>query len=300
MSTPQHSNAARVAAASRADRAYLRAVADRILADPAEAEDAVQDAFARLATQDVEQIRDLRAWLVVAVRRLALDRVRSSRARLSVPQEPAWRGFDEVSAGAAHDPDDAPADPADRVTLDDEVRRALAVVLDRLTPGERTVFVLHDVFGVPFDDVAEVVGRTAVACRQLASRARRAVRDGGPVPRHAEPEGHDPELRDVVDRFVAACDGGDLDALARTLHPDVAGWATWHGERVGSDVGAARVAARTLVYLGPDSGWTLTPLPLEDGMGVLAVQDGEPVAVVRLVVDGRIAAVHSVLLRPPL
>ncbi|MFD6175499.1 MULTISPECIES: sigma-70 family RNA polymerase sigma factor [unclassified Isoptericola] len=296
MSTPEHSSSARVTAASRADRAYLRAVADRILADPVEAEDAVQDAFARLATQDVEQIRDLRAWLVVAVRRLALDRVRSARGRRSEPRDPTGLAVADGAGGDAVVPD-----PADRVTLDDEVRRALAVVLDRLTPGERTVFVLHDVFGVPFDDVAEVVGRTTVACRQLASRARRAVRDGGPVPRHGGPETRDPELRDIVDRFVAACDGGDLGALARTLHPDVAGWATWHGERVGSDVGAARVAARTLVYLGPESGWTLTPLRWEDGMGVLAVQDGEPVAVVRLlVVDGRIAAVHSVLLRRPL
>lgn len=85
---------------------------------------------------------------------------------------------------------------------------------------------------------------------------------------------------------------------ARTLHPDVAGWATWHGERVGSDVGAARVAARSLAYLGPSSGWTLTALPLEDGMGVLAVQDRAPVAVVRLlVVDGLVAAIRSVLLR---
>ncbi|MFE6970904.1 sigma-70 family RNA polymerase sigma factor [Isoptericola sp. NPDC057653] len=285
--------AARVAAASRADRAYLRAVADRILADPAEAEDAVQDAFARLAAQDVEQIRDPRAWLVVAVRRLALDRVRSARSRLSAPREPAWQGFD----GAAD-----VAGPADRVTLDDEVRRALAVVLDRLTPGERTVFVLHDVFGVPFDDVAEVVGRTAVACRQLASRARRAVRTAGRAAGTAlaDPVPADPALHDVVDRFVAACDGGDLGALVRTLHPDVAGWATWRGERVGSDVGAARVAARTLVHLGPGSGWTLAPLRRGEEAVVLAVQDGEPVAVVRLLVaDGRIAAVHSVVLRPP-
>ena len=125
------------------------------------------------------------------------------------------------------------------------------------------------------------------------------MRDGGPVARQAEPE-DEPELRAVVERFVAACAGGDLDALARTLHPDVAGWATWHGERVGSDVGAARVAAGSLGYLGPTSGWTLTPLPLEDGMGVLAAADGAPVAVVRLlVVDGLVAAIHTVLLRNP-
>jgi RNA polymerase sigma-70 factor (ECF subfamily) len=278
--------AERVAAASRDDRAYLLAVANRILADPTEAEDVVQDAFTRLATQDVGAIRDLRGWLVVVVRRLALDRIGSAHGRLSAPHDPTAWGFDAVA--------DTP-DPADRITLDDEIRRALSVVLARLTPGERAAFLLHDVFGIPFESVAETVGRTPAACRQLASRARRAIRESGPTP---EAPRTDPELQDVVDRFIAACAGGDLDALARVLHPDVSGWATARGERVGFDVGAERVAAGSLRYLGPGSGWILAPLALDDGMAVVATRDGDPVALIRLLItDGLIAGIHTVLLR---
>jgi RNA polymerase sigma-70 factor (ECF subfamily) len=277
--------ARRVAAASRDDRAYLLAVAHRILADRTEAEDVVQDAFARLAAQDVAQIRDLRGWLVVVVRRLALDRIGSAHGRLFAPHDLTASGADVAA--------DTP-DPADRVTLDDEIRRALAVVLDRLTPGERAAFLLHDVFGIPFESVAELVGRSPAACRQLASRARRAVRDSGPDP--VAPR-VDPDLQDVVERFVAACAGGDLDALARVLHPDVSGWATLGGERVGSDTGVASVAAGSLHYLGPHSGWRLVPLALDDGMSVVATRDGDPVALIRLLIaDGLVTEIHTVLL----
>lgn len=280
------SGAERIAAASRDDRAYLLAVANRILADPAEAEDVVQDAFARLAAQQVGQIRDLRGWLVVVVRRLALDRIGSAHARLSAPHDPTEWSFDVAA--------DAP-DPADRITLDDEIRRALSVVLDQLTAGERAAFLLHDVFGIPFESVAEMVGRTPTACRQLASRARRAIRDSGPT---SDAPSADPNLRSVADSFIAACAGGDLDALARTLHPDVSGWATLGGERVGFDVGAERVAAGSLRYLGPQSGWVLAPLALDGGMAVLATRRGDPVALIRLLItDGRIEAIHTVLLR---
>ncbi|WP_225998171.1 sigma-70 family RNA polymerase sigma factor [Myceligenerans pegani] len=277
----------RIAVASREDRAYLLAVAHRIVGDAAEAEDVVQDAFARLTVQDVGKIRDLRGWLVVVVRRLALDRIGSAHGRLSEPRDPAAADLDAAA--------DTP-DPADRVTLDDEIRRALSVVLDRLTPGERAVFLLHDVFGIPFGTVAEMVGRTPAACRKLASRARRAIRESGPTP--DGPPRADPELRGVVDGFVAACAGGDLDALTRLLHPDVSGWATLRGERVGADAGAARVAAGSLRYLGPGSGWRLAPLMLDDGVAVVATQDGDPVALIRLLVaDGLVAAIHTVLLR---
>ncbi|MFJ3407816.1 sigma-70 family RNA polymerase sigma factor [Promicromonospora sp. NPDC090134] len=324
----------RVAAASRDDRAYLLAVARRILADPAEAEDVVQDAFARLATQDVGGIRDLRGWLVVAVRRLALDRIGSAHRRLSAPQDPTAWDFGS-GAGAPGLGTGAPADPADRITLDDEIRRALSVVLDRLTAGERAAFLLHDVFGIPFESVAETVGRTPAACRQLASRARRAIRasrppasgsagsaappsaSGGPTsaaltstgpaaagpaaagsePAAAARNHADPQLQRVVDTFIAACAGGDLSALVRILHPEVSGWATLRGERVGFDTGAERVAAGALRYLGPASGWTLAPLLLDDGMALVATQDGAPVALIRVLVeDGLITAIRTVLL----
>ncbi|MEV0890889.1 sigma-70 family RNA polymerase sigma factor [Promicromonospora sp. NPDC050262] len=314
----------RVAAASRDDRAYLLAVARRILADPAEAEDVVQDAFARLATQDVGGIRDLRGWLVVAVRRLALDRIGSAHRRLSAPQDPATWDFGSGTGVPGLGPGASP-DPADRITLDDEIRRALSVVLDRLTAGERAAFLLHDVFGIPFESVAETVGRTPAACRQLASRARRAIRASQPTasgsagstsamsasagstsaahtsigPAPTAPAGHraDPQLQRVVDTFIAACAGGDLAALVRILHPEVSGWATLRGERVGFDVGAERVAAGSLHYLGPTSGWTLAPLLLDDGMALVATRDGAPVALIRvLVVDGLITAIRTVLL----
>jgi RNA polymerase sigma-70 factor (ECF subfamily) len=170
----------------------------------------------------------------------------------------------------------------------------MAVVLDQLSPAERATFVLHDVFGVSFDRIAELVGRTPSACRQLASRARHSVRASEPAPPHASP---DPVLQAVVDSFIAACAGGDRDALARTLHPDVSGWATVDGRRVGFASGTETVAERIMFFLGPRSGWLLSPLPLDEGVAVVATRDGEPVAILRLdVSDGCIRSMHSVLL----
>ena len=203
----------RITTAWRDDRAYVIAIASRILADPTEAEDVVQDAFARLAVQRVEEINDVRAWLVVVVRRLALDRIGSAHRRHSTPSDPH-----DMPPG----PPDVSPDPADRITLDDEVRRALGVVLDQLLPPERAAFLLHDVFGIPFDKIAEIVGRTPAASRQLASRARRSIRADDPAAPHRT---SDPGLQAVVERFIAACAGEDLQALAQTLHPDVQGWA---------------------------------------------------------------------------
>jgi RNA polymerase sigma-70 factor (ECF subfamily) len=261
------------------DRPYLLAVASRILADPTEAEDVVQDAFTRLAVQRVEEIRDLRAWLVGVVRRLALDRLSSAHRRLSVPME--------------DDPGGVVADPADRLTLDDDVRRAFGVVLDLLTPAERTSFLLHDVFGFPFDAVGEVVGRTPAACRQLASRARRSIRDG----QAAESVAVDPEVVAVAERFAAACAGGDLAALLLELDPGVSGWATVDGRRVGFAEGAETVAERVLLFLGPQHGVRLLPIPLEGGMAILATRREDPVAVVRLDVEGgRVVRMHAIVL----
>jgi RNA polymerase sigma-70 factor (ECF subfamily) len=280
------SSTERIADAWRDDRAYLLAIASRILSDPAEAEDVVQDGFARLAVQPVDEIRDLRGWLVVVVRRLALDRLGSAGRRLSVPGDPQTLG--------QRAPEPRDGDPADRITLDDEVRRALGVVLDQLSPAERAAFLLHDVFGISFDRIAEFVGRTPSACRQLASRARRSVRSAEPDPPRTGP---DPELQAVAQSFIAACSGGDLGALARLLHPEVSGWATVDGDRVGFAAGVDTCAERTMFFLGPRSGWLLSPLPLEDDVAVLATRQGEPVALVRAgVVDGRILAIHAVLL----
>lgn len=276
----------RLAAAWRDERAYLIAIASRVLSDPIEAEDVVQDAFARLAVQRVEEIENLRAWLVVVVRRLALDRLGSAHRRLSRPSDP------HTLAPAG--PDAQAPDPADRITLDDEVRRALAVVLDHLSPAERATFLLRDVFGISYERIAEFVGRTPSACRQLASRARRSIRDSEPSTPRTAP---DPELHAVVESFIAACSGGDLEALARTLHTDVSGWATVDGTRVGFAAGMDAFAERALFFLGPRSGCLLSPLPLDDGTAVVATRDAEPVTLVRLKIsDGRIQSMHAVLL----
>lgn len=275
----------RIATAWSRDRRYLHAVAARVLGDHTEAEDVVQDAFARLAMQPVDALDDVRAWLLVVVRRLALDRLRSARLRLSEPTDTADL--------AARTPDDG-ADPADRVTLDDEVRSALGLVLDRLTPAQRTVFLLHDVFGVPFDGIAEIVGRTPAACRQLARQARKSIRGGARQPAETSEAS---TLSAVAKRFADACAGGDLDALARLLDPRVSGWATIDGRRVGFAEGIDTVAERTLLFLGPGSGWHLTPIPLDDGAGLLATRRSEPIAVVRLDVrEGRVRGLHAVVL----
>ncbi|MGH9008722.1 MAG: sigma-70 family RNA polymerase sigma factor, partial [Acidimicrobiia bacterium] len=180
----------------RDHRRHVLNIAFRMLGNVGEAEDVVQEAFTRLVRADVDQIDDVGGWLVVVVSRLCLDRLRSDRRHPTSP---------EASLGDR--PVDDALDPADRVTLDDSVRIALHLVLERLTAAERTVFVLHDVFQYPFEAIAGIVGRTPAACRQLASRARRTVRaEGGHSRFVVEPA----EQRAVNERFIAACAGGDL------------------------------------------------------------------------------------------
>src|SRR5213595_2385467 len=159
-------------AAWREDRGRMLGLARRMLGDAAEAEDVVQEAFGRLARVDLDELEDVHGWLAVVVRRLCLDRIRSARVR----HESTTLG--SLPDGVISLPPELAADPADRITLDDQVQLALAVVLDRLSPAERTAFVLHDIFGFPYAAVGEIVGRSTAACRQLASRARRAIREG--------------------------------------------------------------------------------------------------------------------------
>ncbi len=189
-------------------RPHLLRVAYGTLGSLAEAEDVVQDAWLRLQRVDDEEIEDLRAWLTTVVARLSLDALKAARRQREeyVGQwlpEPIVEGFDD-------------GDPAERVTLDESVATALLVVLERLSPAERTAYLLHDVFGLPFDQVGEVVGRSPDAVRQLASRARRHVKAGSPrFPASAE------EHQRVVVAFVEACGKGDLEALMEVLDPDV-------------------------------------------------------------------------------
>ncbi|MFS8478464.1 MAG: RNA polymerase sigma factor SigJ [Micromonosporaceae bacterium] len=199
-------------------RAHLMAVAYRMLGSRgADAEDVVQEAWLRYASADRSAIRDVRAWLTRTTARICLDVLRSARVRREAYVGP-WLPEPVVSrlpgpGGAAS----LAADPADRAARSDEVSYALLVVLERLTAEQRVALVLHDVFRVGFEEIAEVLGTTPVAARQLASRARRAVTAKG-VPRHRADR---TEQRRVIRAFVAAAESGDLDALVAVLAPDV-------------------------------------------------------------------------------
>jgi RNA polymerase sigma factor (sigma-70 family) len=190
-------------------RPHLRAVAYRILGSLSEAEDAVQEAWLRLARTDAEQIDSLERWLTTVVARICLNMLRSRRTRDEQPLEHLRPEpiIDDPAVGT---------DPEHEALLADSVGIALQVVLDTLSPAERLAFVLHDMFAVPFDEIAAMVDRSPEATRQLASRARRHVREAAPPP--------DPDLtrqRAVVDAYFAASQEGDLQALVALLDPDV-------------------------------------------------------------------------------
>jgi RNA polymerase sigma-70 factor (ECF subfamily) len=267
----------------REHRRHALDIAFRMLGNLSDAEDAVQEAFARLVRADVDQIDDVGGWLVTVVSRLCLDKLRSRRRHPTAP---------DPTLGILRP--DAGSDPADRVTLDDNVRLALHLVLERLSPAERTAFILHDVFQYPFDAIAEIVGRTPAACRQLASRARRTITAdvGGPPRFHVET----PEQRLVTERFIAAAATGDLEGLLAILDPDVAGVADVGGAvGVVTVTGAAAVASAALRFLGPGSATTLLSNPAGDASEVVAVRDGHAVSLVTLTVhDGRIHHIDGI------
>ena len=198
-----------------AARPRLLRLAYSQLGDLAESEDVVQEAWLRLDRAGADTIDDVDAWLTTVVARLALDALRSARSRRETYVGP-WLPEPIVGAPVAAASSGEPADPADRVTLDEDVSFALLAVLEQLSPAERTAFVLHDVFDVPFAEVAQVVGRTPEAVRQLAARARRHVADQRP--RH--PSTAEEHAR-LVQSFGTAVAEGDLRTLLEVLDPDV-------------------------------------------------------------------------------
>jgi RNA polymerase sigma-70 factor, ECF subfamily len=243
---------------------------------------------------DITEIDDVRGWLAVVVRRLCLDRIGSAHARRESAAGTTMPDGSVLLRGRGVD--GGTGDPADRVTLDDQVQRALAVVLDRLSPAERTSFVLHDVFGFGFESVAEIVGRSPVACRQLASRARKAIRlrdDAGPssgddtagrVLADREPARH----RLLAERFIAACAGGDIAELMQVLDPDVVvGEATLsgHGPLVRLE-GRPAVMQRLIGMFGPGTESLLVPFVVERAPGVVVFTHDRLAAVVRLDANG--------------
>ena len=263
-----------------ANRSHLRGIAYRMLGSLTEADDAVQDAWIRLSRTDTSDVDDLRAWLTTVVGRVCLNMLRSRKTRREASLD-------------THVPDpllspEAGVDPEQEALLGDSVGLALLVVLDALAPAERVAFVLHDVFAVPFDEIAPIVGRTPTAARQLASRARRRVQ-GAPVP--------DVDLDGqwaVVDAFLAAARAGDFERLLEVLDPEVV---------LRSDGGAARpdlmsfvrgaqtVATQAMAFR--QFAETATRI-LVNGIpgGVAWAPDGRPFSVVALTVTGgRIVAI---------
>jgi RNA polymerase sigma factor (sigma-70 family) len=210
-------------AAFEEHRDHLRAVAYRLLGSLADAEDAVQDTWLRLTGADTSEVENLGGWLTTVVARVALNMLRSRRYRQEEPVGESWPGSAEMVASTAASTGTAAAmasqagNPEDEAVLADSVGLALLVVLDTLTPAERLAFVLHDLFAMPFTEVAAVLDRSPEATRQLASRARRRVR-GAPSPDRAADLARQ---REVASAFLAAARGGDLGALVAVLDSDV-------------------------------------------------------------------------------
>ena len=258
-------------------RRHVLDVAYRILGDCAAAEDVVQDAWLHLRGRDLSQIRNPRAYLTTVVGRLALDALRSARVQREryVGQ---WLPEPVVANVTA-------ADPADRVTLDESVSLAMLAVLERLSPAERTALVLHDVFGLSFEEIAATVGRTPAACRQLAARARQHTQSAAPrfTPDRA---GHD----QAVHAFEAAMQDGDLGRLIEVLDPDVVWRADGGGKGPASRnvLVGARTVARLVVGLRRTHyrDRRLEPTIVNAGLGLVARRDGHVTAVYGFAVAG--------------
>jgi RNA polymerase sigma-70 factor (ECF subfamily) len=261
-------------------RAHLQAVAYRMLGSPSEAEDAVQETWLRLHRSDTEAVTNLAGWLTTVVARVCLDMLRARRARRE-DYVGTWLPEPIVSIETG---------PEDEAALADSVGIALLVVLDALTPPERLAFVLHDMFAVPFDEIATILERSEAAVRQLASRARRRVH--GATPRT------DPDLREqrrVVDAFLAAARNGDFEALLEVLDPDVVFRADTGQRRDFRPIeGAENVARRVLTRGARLAGYARAAI-VNGNAGVVVLPGKSPIAVVAFTVEqGRIAEIDLV------
>jgi RNA polymerase sigma factor (sigma-70 family) len=265
-------------------RTHLRAVAYRMLGSVSEADDAVQEAWLRLSRSDASAIENLRGWLTTVVARVSLNVLRTRRSR----REEAFDVDVHVPEPIVSRADGV--DPEHEALLADSVGLALLVVLETLDPAERLAFVLHDMFAVPFDEIAPMVGRTPAAARQLASRARRRVQGEATVP--------DADLarqREVVDAFFAAARDGDFDALVAVLDPDVvlrSDGGTLRPRSTAVVHGAEQVAKRAFMFAGLSP--YVRPALVNGVAGVVVAPRGEPFAVMGFtVVGGRIVAIDA-------
>jgi RNA polymerase sigma factor (sigma-70 family) len=271
----------RLAGRFEENRAHLRTVAYRMLGSTGEAEDAVQEAWLRLSRSDTEGVENLRGWLTTVVARVCLDMLRSRRSRR---EEPLGARFSDPIVGRQ-----GGIDPEQEAMLSDSVGLALLVVLETLSPAERLAFVLHDMFSVPFEEIASIVGRSPTAARQLASRARRRVQGASSVP--------DADLarqREVVDAFLAAARGGDFDELVAVLDPDVVLRADSGAVRVGLSGeirGAEAVAGEAL----KGRARAARPALVDGAVGVVVAPRGRLLLVLGFTIrDGKIVEIDVV------
>jgi RNA polymerase sigma factor (sigma-70 family) len=264
-------------------RAHLHAVAYRMLGSVSEAEDAVQESWLRLSRTNTSAVENLGGWLTTVVARVALDMLRARKSR-----------HEEYVGSWLPEPlvDERAADPEHEAVLADSVGLALLVVLDMLAPAERLAFVLHDMFGMPFEEIAPIVERTPAAARQLASRARRRVRGAAPVP--------DPDLaqqRRVVDAFLAASRAGDFDALLEVLDPDVVFRVDTGGVAPPArpPVVGAEAVARQVLARGTPLAPLARPAIVNGSAGAVVAIEGRTLAVVAFTVsNGRIVEIDVV------
>jgi RNA polymerase sigma factor (sigma-70 family) len=266
-------------------RPHLRAVAYRMLGSLTEADDAVQDSWLRLSRSGAAEVENLGGWLTTIVARVCLNMLRSRNHRREEPL--AVRIPDPVISPTGE------GQPEEQALLADSVGLALLIVLDTLTPDERLAFVLHDMFALPFKEIAPMVGRTPVAAKQLASRARRRIR-GASVP---APDSDPVRQRAVVDAFFTAARRGDFDALVAVLHPDVVARGDFGDRRPAASVvirGADPVARQALLG-GALPATHLAPVLVSGAPGVVVTVRGRPFAVMSFTVaDGRIIGIYTI------
>jgi RNA polymerase sigma factor (sigma-70 family) len=259
-----------------ANRARLRAVAYRMLGSTAEVDDAVQETWLRLSRTDPATVENLGGWLTTVIARVCLDMLRSRKSRREEPIGP------HVPEPVASDEHERDADMADSVGA------ALLVVLETLAPAERLAFVLHDMFAVPFEEIAPIVGRTPAAARQLASRARRRVQGTPPAP-----DADTGRQKRIVDAFLAAARSGDFEGLLAVLDPDVVFRADEAAQRLGSLAEIRGAAAVAETFKGRAQ--AAKPALVDGALAVAVILGGQLRIVLRLTISGeRIAAVEAV------
>lgn len=263
-----------------AERPHLQAVAYRLLGSPSEADDAVQEAWLHLSRSDTSSVKNLGAWLTTVVAHISLNMLRSRKLRREESLEAS-----ELEAGTR---EPGVIDPEQEALLSDSVGLALLVILETLSPAERLAFVLHDIFAVPFDEIAPIVERSETATRQLASRARRRIRGGAKI-QNADLA----HQREVVEAFLAASRAGNFEALLSLLDPEVVFRADWTALPAGSsrEIRGAASVAKQLLRRSQE----VQPILVNGSVGVVVAPPGQRLIISQLTIkDGKIAEINGI------